>query len=676
MLRKLYILPVLALILAGSVGVVSAASLETYADGNSGRVYAIRVTPPRLDASAPRAIPTAASLKATADDFIAQNLLLIGITNPTEELQAATPETDQLGLSRVHYFQRWHGLDVLGGEITVHLNKDGQIYYVKTKVAKDLPGDTSPSVTRDAAEKTALDLALANGNGTATLTVASSKLLVLPLGIVRNEPAGQTRLAWEVRVVDADTNGDHFGEDDYFDAVTGALLLQLPLQRHYTAVTREVYDCASGAGANTCLLNAADPTYPAYIHGRSEGDPARGPFPNPAFPLFYGSSEVDSLYGYLKSIHDYYSTTFGIDGANGHGGLADWPSVPQHITRGVAHNDGYNGAPCPGFASFSNSTGTIFFCRGMVVPDVVAHEYTHGIVQHSFHDVSGFPIGEIYSGQTASLNEATADVMGQVFENAYTGMTDWINGIGTGHNLRDLANPHAFTRVGFDSLPYPDRWYDPSVYCGGGDSGGAHHNMTVPAHAIYLFSEGGTRNGCTIQGQGIDVAQRVLFRGWRTYFSRSVSFNEAYTDLIQACTDLYPASVTAELTKALQAVEMDQPGLCSGIPEAPVPCAVSGVAVVPGPAAASLRILSANPTKDAARFSYFTSRPGRVEVRVHDLMGRVVARPVDEYHLAGEQIGAWDGRLPSGEQAPGGIYFVSVALDRKVLGTAKLVVVR
>lgn len=91
---------------------------------------------------------------------------------------------------------------------------------------------------------------------------------------------------------------------------------------------------------------------------------------------------------------------------------------------------------------------------------------------------------------------------------------------------------------------------------------------------------------------------------------------------------------------------------------------------------ADLRIISANPTRDAARFRYFTNRAGHVEVRVHDLMGRVIARQVDEHRVAGEQVGAWDGRLANGEQAPAGIYFVSVALDKVVLGTAKLVVVR
>jgi hypothetical protein len=666
--------PLFALMLLAFTAPVTAAPIETYSDGNSGRMYAIRVTPPALNGQSAGSATTPATLKAAADGFINDNLQLIGIADPAVELLAAAPETDQLGLSRVHYFQRWHGLDVLGGEITVHLNTDGQVYYVKTKVAKDLPVDTTPSFMEDAAQNAAVHLAHDDTQNAVTPTVLKSRLIVLPLGILKNEPSTTSYLAWEITVGDDETDGEHWGETYFYDAHSGAPVFQLPLQAHYTAVTREVYDCASGASANICAINQADPAYPAYIHGRTEGDPARGPFPNPAFPLFYGSSEVDSLYGYLKSIHDYYSTTFGIDGANGHGGLADWPTVAWDITRGVAHNDGYAGYECAGGAVFRFDTGSIFFCRHMVVPDVVAHEYSHGIVHHSFHDGGGFPIGDIYYGQTASLDEGYADFMGELFEKNYTGFTDWKSATGTGLTARDLANPHALVRWDSDGLPYPDHFYDTTFYCGGGDSGGAHGNMTVPAHAMYLFSEGGTTNGCTIQGQGIDAAQRVFFRGWRTYFSRSVSFNEAFTDLIQACTDLYPASTVAELTKALQAAEMDQTGLCSGIP-AQTPACAGASAVNDDLAAAtdgsSIRFCGPNPSFGPATIEYALGRAGQVEVSVYDLAGHLVAKVASEWQDHGVHQATWSDR-----RVPSGFYVMRVAIDGETIGTRKLMVVR
>lgn len=475
----------------------------------------------------------------------------------------------------MQYFQKHQGLDVLGGEIYVHLNRFGQVTYVKTKVARDLPGSVTPAVSERDARDRALKLADDQSGLAGSLEVLGSRLLVLPLGIIKNEAGGKLHLAWEVEVADAETRGEKFAEACYPDASSGELLEQLTRIIRFDPVTRQVYDCAGGANASSCQLNVQSPTYPGYYHGRTEGLPPRGPFPNPNFPLFYGSTDVDDLYDRLSSLHNYFSSTFGLNGANGFGGLADWPSVAQQITRGVAHNDytGFN-PPCPGGGYFSRNTGTMTFCKGMLVPDVLGHEYSHGIVHHGFHDQNGFPIGLIYSGQTGSLDEGYADFMGEVFESNLAGSTDWTNGTGSGFTRRSLSNPHETLRWDFDNIPYPDRFHDWSVYCGGSDAGGAHENLTVPAHAFYLIAQGGEHNGCDIQSQGIDVAQRIFFRGWRTYFSRTVTFNEAYTDLIQASTDLYGPVVTAEVTRALQSVELNQPGLCSGLPESPPPCAI------------------------------------------------------------------------------------------------------
>ena len=51
-----------------------------------------------------------------------------------------------------------------------------------------------------------------------------------------------------------------------------------------------------------------------------------------------------------------------------------------------------------------------------------------------------------------------------------------------------------------------------------------------------------------------------------SYYSASVTFNEAYFDILQAASDLYGADDVAQVQNALQAVEMDHPGPCSGQP--------------------------------------------------------------------------------------------------------------
>jgi hypothetical protein len=554
-------------VLLGLSAESAAASPEVLRDGVSGRMYAIRVAPPVRAALAAQGVPSAASLKAAADGFVSGNRELIGVANPDQDLVATAPETDARGLSRVKYFQRFNGLDVLGGEVTVHLNRDGQVVYVKTKVAGDLPTDTTPRFTEAAARSAAVQRALAETPDLGSAAVLTSRLLILPLGILRNEPAPTSSLAWEVEVADRATGGDEFGEAYYYDALNGTLLFQLSRMEGLTPITRQVYDSGGGSGG-TIQLDVEDPLYPGYFHGRSEGMPSRGPFPNPNILPFFGSSDVDSMYSYLGLLDSYYSTTFGIDAPNGFGGTAVYPTVAANLTRGLVHNDHTGFSPtCPGAAIFSGTTGSITFCWGVVVPDVVGHEYSHTIVLHSFHDLNGKAIGPTYYGETGAMNEAWADFMGEIFEYVHTGTTDWRSK--TSPNFapnRDLRNPPSIPEFPFGPGG-PDRHYSSSFSCDASDNGGVHYNSTVPSHAMYLFSEGGDFNGVTIQGQGKDAAQRVFFRGWRTYFSSTETLQEAYTDLIQACADLYAPSVTSELTKALQAGEMDQPGRCSGTPE-------------------------------------------------------------------------------------------------------------
>ncbi len=97
------------------------------------------------------------------------------------------------------------------------------------------------------------------------------------------------------------------------------------------------------------------------------------------------------------------------------------------------------------------------------------------------------------------------------------------------------------------------------------------------------MSEGGEHNGCEFSGIGFDAVQQILYRAWTTYFVSTETFNQAVVSLQQSCIDLYDAThpeYLTTVTAALQAVEMDQPGRCSGIAEVAPACAVHGAGVV------------------------------------------------------------------------------------------------
>ncbi len=129
--------------------------------------------------------------------------------------------------------------------------------------------------------------------------------------------------------------------------------------------------------------------------------------------------------------------------------------------------------------------------------------------------------------------------------------------------IRSLANPPSVSNNPAHPYRYPDRYHHPDFYRGDTsyDNGGVHTNSSVPNKAAYLTAMGGTFNGYTITGLGLAKVEQIWYRALTTYYANSETFNGAYVALRQACADLYPPADLAELTKALQAVEMDQPPL-------------------------------------------------------------------------------------------------------------------
>jgi len=79
-----------------------------------------------------------------------------------------------------------------------------------------------------------------------------------------------------------------------------------------------------------------------------------------------------------------------------------------------------------------------------------------------------------------------------------------------------------------------------------------------------------------------------------------------------------------------------------------------------------------DPAHGNVHFAYRAAHDGRVEVRVHDIVGRLLARSVRAYQLAGEQLGVWGGRFETAERARVGACFLSATIDGQPIGMKKL----
>jgi hypothetical protein len=75
------------------------------------------------------------------------------------------------------------------------------------------------------------------------------------------------------------------------------------------------------------------------------------------------------------------------------------------------------------------------------------------------------------------------------------------------------------------------------------------------------------------------------------------------------------------------------------------------------------------------RITFGIPRRNPVTVSLFDVMGRLVATPVDEVRSAGDHVVVWDGRTRSGHPATSGVYFVRLSTPGFV-ASSRLTLVR
>lgn len=137
------------------------------------------------------------------------------------------------------------------------------------------------------------------------------------------------------------------------------------------------------------------------------------------------------------------------------------------------------------------------------VADIIGHEYTHGIIEHSSHIATNFEAG--------ALGESYADIFGYLFKKSLFGSTNWTIGEDSDPVYkRDFKNPQNVASPSGCQPLYPRYYMEPSAWafasCDVGGSRYTHHNLAVQNQCFYLLSEGGTLNSITVSGIGIDKA--------------------------------------------------------------------------------------------------------------------------------------------------------------------------
>ena len=83
-----------------------------------------------------------------------------------------------------------------------------------------------------------------------------------------------------------------------------------------------------------------------------------------------------------------------------------------------------------------------------------------------------------------------------------------------------------------------------------------------------------------------------------------------------------------------------------------------------------------NPCNPGTEIRFSLAAPGRYQVSIHDLRGRLVWRSREVAALAGTHTIAWNGRGRDDRHVPAGVYLYRIRLDGQVASLGKVSVVR
>lgn len=171
--------------------------------------------------------------------------------------------------------------------------------------------------------------------------------------------------------------------------------------------------------------------------------------------------------------------------------------------------------------------------------DVVAHEFGHGVCQHTAN--------LDYEYHSGALNEGFSDIWAACVEDyANAGKQIWLIGEDIRLNAaaeRSLENPNAYYQPDTYGGTY---WFDttgciPTVY---NDYCGVHTNMSVLSHWFYLLSEGGCSTNDNyddylVKGISINNASRIAYRTLTVYLTSTSGFADARYYAIQSAKNIF-----------------------------------------------------------------------------------------------------------------------------------------
>ena len=432
-----------------------------------------------LSPTSPTATPAAAATDALAEAQQAASSWVAGHSRALEKaagdkfVRAGTYSGDG-DVYAVAYERTHEGLRVVGGDFVVLTNDAGQV--LETSIAQENPvalGSTTARIQAARATKVAAGLADA---GATTST---------PELVVWHREAG-TKLAYEVEVRGS-KDGEATWQKAWVDATNGTVLESREQIAHGSGTAaysgpNPLTIATSGSGSSYSMTDPTATTLKCQDAANNT--------------TFTGSDDnwgngnatnretgcVDALYAaqQMKGMMNDWLGRSGMDGSGG------W--LPMRVGLND-QNAYYNGVE----TQFGKNTAG----QWITSIDVVAHEFGHGVDDHTPGGISGGGTQEFIGDALATATEYY-DNQASGYDSPDHTIGEEINLVGQGP-IRDGSNP---ANAG-----------DPSCYTSSIPTMGVHAAAGPGDHWFYLLSRGGASkcDGTAVTGIGEQKAIKILY---------------------------------------------------------------------------------------------------------------------------------------------------------------------
>jgi Zn-dependent metalloprotease/uncharacterized protein YegL len=470
---------------------------------------------------------TAATPEEKARYFLQTYGDLFDLPAGASQFANAQVESDSSG-SQITFAQQVGGIPVYASNLIVHLDGAGNVTSVNGGYIPGNPQTQTPALQSQQAEKIAKDQKI-----TTNPVLSGDPLLVYYDPAVFAENISRPTLAWLVSLDTENGNWDYL-----IDAKTGIIIKEISTRQE--AINREIWECNP---VGTCKTNGLQLNATKVMDEQST--------------IKGQSDEAKAAFDNIGKVYDFYKTNFGRDSYNNSGA-----KIIANVKLTEVNAYWKPGDECdtiknlqalgvPGKNEFFLGT---HFAEDV---EVVAHEFTHGVVQET--------VCLFYSNESGALNESFADVFATLIENE----DNWTMGenlvrmgvkiptyVCEGDYIRDLKDPQNCTYSYTDPnsknkvlIVEPRNYLEyknvtKAIIDNNNkpiDNGGVHIINGIPSRAAYLIAEGGISDdkSITITKVGRQKLGYIYYETlFRKYLHHAATFADARNGILAACVRL------------------------------------------------------------------------------------------------------------------------------------------